>query len=289
MSRFFIFMIAVGILYSNHLIAHEKYEIMEKEFQIDSERFEINIDIGLSKLIVSKGEKGNVCYLYVKYKKDKSDTDIYFDEKKGKLNIYIDNGIFKEDDHDYNNDNHSSDLAKIVLELPCNPQIDIKAKVKAGEISFLLGDITLNSFELKNWAGEVDIDFDQPNRTVLEYFDLNCKIGELKIRNFGNAHCKEADIDGGIGEMSLDFRGDRTTGTSAVIDLDLGNTSIIIPENVNTKMKVAKFLFLSNIEYPDWFKKRGNYYYSRDYIETENALYLDISTGIGDLEIQLRE
>ena len=289
MKQNFIFMIAVWILYSNHLIAYENYEIIEKEFQIENNYFEININVDLSKLIVSKGEKSDVCYMYVRYRKEKSDTDIYFDEQKSRLNICIDNKIFDNDDHDYSNDDNSSNVAKIVLQLPSEPQIDIKARVKAGEISFHLGDIALRTFELRNWAGEVNIDFDQPNRTALEYFDLNCKIGELKIRNFGNALCKEAYINGGIGEMSIDFRGDRRTATKAEIDLDLGNTSIIIPEDVNTKMKVAKFLFLSDIEYPDWFKKRGKYYYSRDYVETDDALYLDISTGIGELEIKVRE
>ena len=93
------------IIFISFSYASDPFAIFEKEFKITQKEVGIKIDVDVSKLVVRKGDKSDICSIYVKYNKDESDTDIYFNEDKSELNIYIDNlNIFQDEDNDYNYD-----------------------------------------------------------------------------------------------------------------------------------------------------------------------------------------
>ncbi len=261
----------------NTVIHDENYRVKGDELKLDLE-----VDGGEVKIV--RSTSGDECHVIMKYSKDKCEGDVRFDDRRGELEVKLDFenwGMFKKHGGD------GPDHAEVTIELPNDPDIDLRASIKAGEIELLLGDLHLRNFELRNWAGEVTVDFDQPNRTKLNTFDVNVKVGETSLLHLGNANFEEADINGGIGEMKIDFSGKKIDRAMARVDLDIGETTIIVPEDIGTKMRVSKFLFLSEVDYPRWFEQRGKYYYSENYRENDKSLYLLISTGIGELKIRV--
>ncbi|MBN1482437.1 hypothetical protein EH223_10390 [candidate division KSB1 bacterium] len=256
---------------------------VEKEdiFAIKGENLSIELEVDGGIIEVRPSNDKRDCIITTKYRRDKCDVDIRYNDRRGQLDIVIDN-------RDWNFDQeHGDNAPKIVLELPFGPEISFTAHIKAGETKFELGDLTLYDFKLRHWAGETTVSFSEPNRMVMRTFDVNVKVGEVKLKNLGNALFEEADINSGIGELSVDFHGKGLERSMARIDLDIGETTIIVPENIGTKLKVTKFLFMSDINYPNWFEKQGNYYYSENYDASEKSLYLMISTGIGELGIKV--
>jgi hypothetical protein len=282
-SIFLIICLFIGV---QGLYSGERADIVtfDEKFNISDEEFKLSMNIDAGDVRVLRNDESNVCHVLIEYNKERCDLDVRFNEKRNELEVGIDIddiSFLHKENHD---DNWKVD---VTIELPYKPPISLDADIKAGEMRFDIGDIHLHNFELSNWAGEVKVDFDKPNCMEMDIFDVNVHVGETRLLNLCNAHLSEAIINGGIGEMTIDFNGKLTTRTMARIDLDIGETTLILPQDMGVKMKVTKFLFLSEMEYPTWFEKRGRYFYSENYKDNENSLYLDISTGIGELNIHL--
>lgn len=256
--------------------------VLQDKIKIEKEDFVVKLKIDGAAVTVRRGDYQSACYFRVTYAKDRCQADVRFDEVRSELRIELD-----IENLSFFKDNADRDYAEILLHLPRKTHIHLYADIKAGESAFDLGDVHLKNFQLDNWAGEVVVNFDQPNHTCLELFDVSVRMGELKLNKLGNARFEQADINGGVGELLVDFTGEPMERTMARIDLDVGETDLILPRNIGIKLRVSKFLFLSNIDYPDWFNKRGKYFYSKNYSETEHSLYLIISSGVGELNIDL--
>jgi hypothetical protein len=274
---------ALFIIVTITLCSMTAAETVEKEerFVIKGESLSIELDIDGGTLDVRPSQDERVCFINMTYPREKCDADIRYNDRRGQLDIVVDNEKWDMGEKD------GEKAPVILLELPYNPKISLSAHIKAGETKFELGDLTIVDFELRHWAGETIVDFTEPNRTLMQTFDVNVKIGEVNLMHLGNALFEEADINSGIGELKIDFNGKGLDRSMARIDLDIGETNITLPQEIGIKMKVSKFLFLSDVNYPHWLEKRGAYYYSENYHENERSLYLMISTGIGELSIRV--
>ncbi len=277
----FIILCSFFLLLVTCVFAQEQRVVIEESYVVE-DNVQINLEVDGGIVIVERHDEDYV-WVSLKYSEKNSRGDIRFNERKNELDIKFDFKNWKV----WKNTN-GQESAKLIVRLPEKPFINIKSRIKAGEIKYDVGGLRIKNFDLINWAGQVDVDFFQPNKIPMETFDVNVKVGELTLRNLGNANFKEADINGGIGEMTVDFTGERIHRTMAKIDLDIGETSVIIPESVGTKIKVSSLSFLSQINFPTRFSKKGKYLYSENYNTAENSLYLVISSGIGELDITVK-
>jgi len=273
----FLLLFSATFLFAENGVVH-----YEDTFQIRTDDLRIELDIDGAEVKVLSNNKRNDCYVSLRYNDDKSNGDVRFNRDRGRLDISIDTGPWPWDD-----DSGNGSAPELLLELPYQPQIDLDARIKAGEIDFEFDDIRLTDFKLRNWAGETTVNFLRPNRVKMNTFDVNCKVGEIELLNLGNANFEEGDINSGIGELTLDFNGKLPKKSMARIDLDIGETDIRIPEEVGSKLRVSKSFLVAEIDVPPWFRKDGHYYYSENYDSAENSLYLIISTGLGELRINV--
>jgi hypothetical protein len=264
-------------------LAREDRVVIDETFDIADGDFEVKIDIDGGEILVTESRESHQCEVHMEYPKERCEGDVRFHERRNQMNIDLNYENWK-----FWKDHGEDDHAEVVVKLPYKPHIDLSVKIKAGETDLQLGDLSLKNFQLSHWAGETKLDFDEPNRIAMDTFDIGVKVGEVELLNLGNANFEQADINGGIGEMTIDFSGATIERAVARIDLDIGETRLIVPEDIGTKLRVSKFLFLSDISYPNWFEKKGKYYYSDNYDEAGRTLYLMISTGIGELSIRVR-
>ena len=269
------------LLGSSHTILAQRYgtERFKQKYEINSDKvLHVNIDIDAAVVRVSKSSRSKEVRLSIYFSKDEFKIYEDYDRKRSRLDIEFDKKGWT---------NNNNDLeAEFVLELPSDVEIDLEATIKAGEIEIDFGGLSLVGLDLTTWAGEVQVEFSEPNQSEMDYLKINTKIGETKIVRLGNARFREAEINGGIGEMRVDFRGRMLNEAMADVDLDIGETTIYLPDDdVGVKLSVSKFLFLSDVEVPRNFRKSGRYYYSKNYDDAKYALSLHVSPGLGELNI----
>ena len=256
---------------------NEEYRKTFKMHTDTDARLRLDIDAGEVRL--SPSTSGDEIRVWLEYTKNQFTHIVTYDERNNELDITLD----KKGWFDHNND-HTT--ARLELELPTKVKMRIYSRIKAGEIDMQLGGVHIIEFALKTWAGQVDVDFDEPNKSEMRLFEINTKVGESSLRNLGNARFVNADINGGIGEMTIDFRGAMIKGATADVDLDIGETVIILPDNSGTKLSVSKFPFLSQVNMPIRLEKEGRYYYTKNYEQSGQTFDLRLNSGIGELRIE---
>lgn len=251
----------------------ERYELPQDRVV----RIDVEIDAG--EVTFSRCPRGVEAWITIDYDPEIVDVDVYYDPDAPRLEVLVDRDTWLEKRGDKKE-------AEVLIELPFAVQLDLEADIKAGDVDFELGDLSLVRMELRTVAGEVRVAFSKPNRSVMEVLEINTKVGESRLRHLGNARFRTAEINGGIGELDVDFRGELYPDAAVRIDLDMGKTRLKLPEETGVRLSVSKFLFLSDVNLPYNLVKSGGYYYSRNYERADRHLTLQVSPGLGTLRIE---
>ena len=256
------------------------YETVEEEFKASTDQpLEVLLKVDAGEVFVEKGEDEHIGVVTIRYAPRKFRQRVEFDDTKNRLKIYFEMKGLKTVDTD-------EDPAEVTLQLPHGVDILFDSKIKAGEVTMEMGGLQLHEFYLDNWAGEVEIRFDEPNPVVMDFLGVNAKVGALRLVKLGNARFTKADINGGIGEIDIDFTGDLQNESQAKVDLDIGEASILLPHDVGIRMKIGGGLsFLSQKNIDRSLYSRGSIYYSEDYDETEKKFAIRVTPGLGELNI----
>ncbi|HOC89991.1 MAG TPA: LiaF-related protein [bacterium] len=255
---------------------------IDKKYRIRGE-LQVDLRVDGGKIEMFRSED-NDCHILIEYDRERCRADVNLDEDTDVLELFVDHdnwAMTKKSADD------KSKYARIRIGLPPKADLALNLEIKAGALNMTLGDLRIKNLEIRSYAGETRIDFDKPNRCEMKTFDVDFKVGEVKLYNLGNARFVEADINSSVGSMVIDFNGEEIEQAMARIDLEIGESTIIVPEKIGVKIKVSKFLFLSSVDYPNWFTQDGSYYYSRNYEKQKKSLYLVVSTGIGELKIRV--
>lgn len=255
------------------------FDVYDKTFTLRGDavhRLRLDVDAGEVTLKPSTAEKD--VRIVAEYQRDRVDIETDLDERRHELEFDVDQHEWfekKEDSH-----------VRLWIYLPPDPRLEIEARIKAGEVDIELGGLSVVAFDLTTYAGEVRVDFSEPNRVEMSDLRINTKIGETTTRRLGNARFRHANIDGGIGELKLDFSGQMLSNAHGEIDLDIGETSLHLPDDLGVKMKVSKFLFLTQFDPPYGFEKSGGYYYNRAFKDFDQGFALVITPGLGELSFR---
>jgi len=241
----------------------------------------VSLKIDAGELIVHKNSEPDQVLISVQYDDEKDQIDIDFDENKNELFVSLDRGRWFKSGDDHR-------APKLEISLPVEIIIELNSKIKAGEIDFNLESLSIKEFELDNFAGQVRVDFPKPNNIEMDILDVHVKVGQTRLRRLGNARFHRAKINGGIGELDIDFTGEGLKSSRAEIDLDIGETSVSFPRELGVRFESSTFGFLtqSNIDYE--FDKKGRFYYSENYDSASRTMNVSISSGIGDLRVAYR-
>lgn len=255
---------------------------LDKTFRIDTrETFIVDMDITAGEVKVTRSGSFDECRVRIDYTPEKFSPCVDFTENGNCLGITIGcSKLFK------NNSCENNTIMELVIELPYGPPVDLRGELKAGEAEFRLGDLCIERFRFRSLAGETTVRFDEPNRIECKRFEIGTTIGETEIIRLGNSRFVDARINGGIGEMKIDFRGLALNDSQADIDLDLGETNIIVPENSGTKISVSRFLVFKNADCPNGFSRRGGSWYSDNYDTNNRRLAISLTPGMGKLNIR---
>lgn len=278
---FFSFLILPMIFFIANAHSSDLKKI-EQNFSIKSNEpliFFLDADAGVIEVMSHKSEDQISVVATVNEKVDA--LNMGFDNRRNEFSISLDRKKWLKS---LNNEKAS----RLTIKLPVNVQLEMTSTIKAGEIDYDMAWLTIKNFGLRNFAGDVRLDFPEPNAMEMETLDINIKVGETTLRRLGNARFRDADINGGIGELHIDLSGENLKTSEVNIDLDIGATTVYLPKNTGVRLKSSTFGFLSDTNLDSEFRKSGKYYFSNNYDSAAKTLFVSISTGIGELKVKYR-
>lgn len=255
---------------------------LERKFALPVQReiyVDLNIDAGEIRIL--RQESAREIRFSLFYREDEYRAQVDYDAKRRRVRLDFEKEALIDRER-------LDGDAEIEIFLPVEPLLLLESRIRAGKIEMRLGDLSFRRLFLRLWAGEVELDFDAPNRLEMDALTLNVKMGVTRVRRLGNARFRYAEINSGIGSLDLDFVGMCAPEARAEIDLDIGHTVVRLPQEVGVRLAVRKILFLSQINLPREFEKDGDTYLSPNFEQAKKSMLLEIRPGIGELQVEAR-
>ena len=160
--------------------------------------------------------------------------------------------------------------------------MDIKAGAGEGQVD--LTGLQIEQLDLDLGAGDFAVRFDEPNEADLQAFTIDTGASRLQVVGVGNASPGEMTVQGGVGDISVDLTGDWVRASDVTIIAGVGELTVRVPADVGARVQVEGGL--SNVEATGLDQSAGAYV-NDAYGETEFALEITITAGIGQVNLDL--
>ncbi|MBU0510812.1 MAG: hypothetical protein KKD28_10540 [Chloroflexi bacterium] len=164
------------------------------------------------------------------------------------------------------------------LSLGYNP-IDLTIKAGAYVGDYELGGLTLSNLHVSDGAAEVELNFAQPNRIVMQTLRYETGASNVSLSNLANANFQTMIFESGAGNYELDFCGGLQNDAAVFIETGLSSMSISVPEGVNANVSVEGGLTNITVRGAAWEQSGDNYTLSG----TGPTLTITVEMGAGNL------
>ncbi|MCP4706370.1 MAG: hypothetical protein GY865_17365 [candidate division Zixibacteria bacterium] len=258
-----------------------KYETKIFSFPADDiKKLEVSIELGAGEFLLEVGNIDEIAKANVEY--DDRSVDVYGEYKKRGTTgvIEFESEIRKKFNIDTDDNNWDIVLSD---KFPTELNIDIGAC----EAEIDLGGLPLEYLDFDVGAAEVDILFSRPNPGMAEEIKIDAGAVELKVEELGNANFDRLSFDGGAGDFDIDFSGEYKGKSRAKISIGLGSAKIRIPSDLPVRIETSDS-FLSSVDFrheDERYLDGDDYYETKDFRRSDIGLDLEVSVGLGSIEI----
>jgi hypothetical protein len=164
--------------------------------------------------------------------------------------------------------------------------ISFDIELGVGKAQLDLSGLQVKDFNLSTGASEVDLSFDQPNKSSIDNMNIESGVSKFTGRNLGNANFKHFKFQGGVGSYTLDFSGKLENEVDVDVEVGLGVVTIVVPENVGAKVIYEKN-WVSRLDCDHDFHLTGeDQYVSDNYSSSSAKMNITVQSGLGSVKIR---
>ncbi len=168
------------------------------------------------------------------------------------------------------------------LQLAPDLPLDLDLQLGAVRSQVDLGGMRLSSVRYRTGASETTLRFSTPNPEPCTDLVLEAGAAEFHAWSLGNANCRRVRLNGGVGDVTLDFSGAWQGVTDADLDVAIGSLTLMLPRDAGVAVRLTRFLASFD---EAGFTKRGDTYYSAGYETARRRLVLDVSAAFGGVNV----
>lgn len=169
------------------------------------------------------------------------------------------------------------------LNIPRGAELDVDINVTSlGFGSLRFDGLNVQRFKMDVEHGDVDVRFPTENRSIVRgRAAFKLMGGDMEIFQLANLKAADIHINGGIGELMVDFGPRLHKDTQVKLDHDVGNMELAIPAGTlvyvtGTQRDLSDF----------GFQKAEKGWVVRQYHEKSPKLTLDMSGPVGNLKVR---
>ena len=171
------------------------------------------------------------------------------------------------------------------LDLALGPDVplDLDLKFAAGESNIELGGLQVERAQFATGAAKGRIAISRP--TVGPCSDLELQVGaaRMDVVGIGNLSPEQMRVQGGVGDLNLDFSGAWRNDVNAKIDMGLGSLRLDVPRGVG--LRVQKTSMLARFEAPE-MTRQGDVWVSSGYESARQHLNIAIDAAFGAIRVK---
>jgi hypothetical protein len=275
----------LAMIMCSHLQARDR-QTLEKNAPSDAEVKTVHLetDLGAVEFVLDAHDGGDLFTAEVRYDADKVRVDVDYDKSGSSADLYLSSEKIRK-----NLDLDTDDCRwRVSLSRDYVWDIELDAGVTDGKID--LSGLPIESLGIDQGVSDCKIIFSEPNPTEMRRLSFDGGVGECRIIGLGYANVRDVEIDGGTGELVLNYDGFQRMSQTASIDMGVGSVTIEIPRGVPVRFE-SDDSWLNSIKAPmEFFDEVDDGVYETDSFEdADYRLDIKLDVGIGSAKIKIVE
>lgn len=240
----------------------------------DESRLDVHVRYGAGELVVRPGTAGELYRVGMRY--DARAFEPVTDYRNGRLDVGVETagrGV----------NLRSTESGRMRLSLSPDVPLDLDLDFGAVEAILELGGLRISRIDVETGASETELTFAEPNPLDCESLSITMGAASIEAEGLANANCGVIEVEGGVGEISLDFSGHWRRDLSAEITMALGSATLRVPSDVG--VRVSKDTFLTDFN-GSRFHKRDGVHYSENWDSARRRLTVDLTGAFGTIDVR---
>jgi hypothetical protein len=172
---------------------------------------------------------------------------------------------------------------RLGVELGTAVPLDMDIKFGAVEATLDLSGMMIRNAQIHTGASQTKLVVSRPNRIDCDQLKLEVGAASFEAVGLSNLQCARLDVQGGVGEVVLDFSGKASRDIKADIQMGLGALTVRVPRGVG--VQVTKDGLLASFD-SQGLVKRGDAYFSENWKSAARHITLDINAAFGSIDVQ---
>lgn len=242
----------------------------------DERALEVHVSYGAGQMVIGPAEAGELYRVGLRY--DSELFDPRTDYRSGRLRVGVEGtgGSVRMRD---------GAAGQLDLKLAASVPLDLDLEFGAVEAELELGGMHVRSVDIETGASDTKVRFSRPNPIACDRLALSMGAAALEATGLGNANCAAVEIEGGLGDLTLDFSGEWRRDMALSVAVALGSVTLVIPQDVG--VRVEKNGFLTGFDAPA-FGKRDGAHYSSNWSTAPRRLTVEVTGALGSINIRWR-
>jgi hypothetical protein len=271
--------ILLGVALGPTGLAAQSYQTTTQARRLEgSAPLTVNVVYAAGQFRLAPGDATQLYRVSMTYDEDRFDPTIAYRAADHVLDVNL-SGRGQFDQKSFSHSRQRLDLAVS----PAAP-VDLTLKFGAAQAELELGGLSLRRANIETGASQTTVSFSTPNQVACSDLSFTVGAAEFAVAQLGNSRCSTISLEGGVGQMVLDFTGEWQTGqdTRVTVSIRLGEVELRIPRDLGVRLDVDRFLAAVDRA---GFVKRGSAYYTPNYGAAPVKIAIDVSAVLGNIDV----
>lgn len=238
------------------------------------DRLDVHVRYGAGELTILPGSAGELYRVTLRYDADVFDPVTRYDH--GQLEVGVE-GVGKGIRM------RNTEAGRLRLQLSPEVPVDLDLDFGAGEADVDLSGLRIASVDVETGASDTELRFSEPNSMACEELKVTMGAAAFRALGLANAGCRQVEVEGGVGDLTLGFDGRWTRDMNAEITMALGSMTLVIPEDIG--VRVDKKTFLIDFD-RSRFTRSGDTYYSENWDGADRRLNIKLEGAFGSVTVR---
>jgi hypothetical protein len=170
------------------------------------------------------------------------------------------------------------------LDLQLSPTVPVELDLQFGaaEATLDLGGLKLRKLELQTGASRTALTVATLNRELCRSARIAVGAAQFQATGLGNLNTPRLHVQGGVGEVTLDFSGEWPADMDATIEMGLGALTLRLPRGLG--VSIARRGMLTSFDGQELIR-RGNSYFSDNWDTADRKLSLTLEAALGTIRV----
>ena len=242
--------------------------------QVDGERnLRVHVEYGAGRLKIEPAAAGTLYRASMRYDAQSFTPRVRYADGRVRFGMEGTNG------------RSGGNLKEQQLDLRLTPDVPVQLELAFGaaDANIELGGIRLQSAEIQTGASRTLLRVSSPNPAECERLEIEVGAARFEAQGLGNLNAQRFSLQGGVGEVILDFTGDWQQDLDAKIEMGLGSLTLRLPTGLG--VRIVKGGLLASFD-SQRLTKRGDVYYSENWDNATHKLSLEVDAALGSIRVE---